>query len=397
MNRFLSVLILLTMLLIGCSTSDSAEDLNGQLLLWHGWSFQDRQILDRITTQFREIYPNVEIITVAIPAEDLKQRYLETAALGLGPDVVIGSDRWIADFTDANVIQSVPPAAFDLVSYSPDALQTARSADGTLYGIPLAQNATVLYYNKATLQFSAPPATFEEWLNHTNGGAVTALNVDFEDAYWGISPFGDSLFDQAGNLRDTSDGLIGWLKWLKTAQRHPNMILSRDTELLQDLFIDGTAQYYVGWSDELPDLLAAMGETRVGVASLPHLADSELMPQPLLRTEVILFNASSAAKQTRLAYAFTNFLTNATQSTILMRETQRVPANRLLQISSEVDELQFMMAEQIEMAIPPSAEIPLTKLIVAGEEAYNNVLTGIQQPEGAAAIFWLRVEAEEKE
>ncbi|MGB1251099.1 MAG: sugar ABC transporter substrate-binding protein [Candidatus Promineifilaceae bacterium] len=394
MNRFFALLFILSIILIGCTANDSDEDLSGQLLLWHSWGFKDRQTLNRITDQFHEIYPDVEIITVAIPAEDLQERYRETAALGLGPDVVIGSDRWIPNYIEENLLQEIPPHMFELVNFSPNSLDTARSADGILYGIPLAQNATVLYYNKSTIQFSAPPETFEEWVNFTNGGEVTALNVDFEDAYWGISPFGNGLFDPEGQIRDESDGLLGWLRWLKEAQSHPNIILSRDTELLQDLFIDGTAHYYVGWSDELPDLLASMGQSRVGVAPLPHVTGSELTPVPLLRTEVILFNESSSNRQTKLAYAFTNFLTNTTQSAILMRETQRVPANRLLQISSEVDELQFMMAEQIAFAEPPPVDLALPVLAKAGAEAYNNVLTGIQQPEGAVALFWLRLETE---
>lgn len=394
MKNFFVLLFILAVMLMGCASDDSAEELRGQLLLWHSWSFQDRQTLNRITTQFREIYPDVEIITVAIPANDLERRYRETAALGLGPDMVIGSDRWIPQYVEDNLIQAIRSPDIDIVTFSSKALRTARSADGTLYGIPLSQNATVLYYNKSISQFDTPPATFEQWIRYANGGDVTALNIDFEDAYWGVTPFGDGLFDADGQMLTDSDGLLGWLEWLKKAQRHPNIILSRDTELLQDLFIDGTAQYYLGWSDELPTLLGAMGETRVGVAPLPHVEDSERMPVPLLRTEVILFNESSSEKQTELAYAFASFLTNTTQSAILMRETHRVPANRQVQISSEVDELQYIMASQIMSATLPSTDVAFSTLLEAGEEVYTNVLTGVRSPESAVALFWLRLDEE---
>ncbi len=421
------IIVLLTFIVfsvVGCQSAATDEQTKGDILLWHSWNESDALVLQRMLNQFREIYPDTDIVTTAIDSRELLSRFEETSALGLGPDIVIGSEEWVMPLAESNLIRSIPiPNPMPFEQNAIDALRY----DGQLYGLPFALYTNVLYYNKETVG-DKPVTSFLEFFNQaetgcqakkdeptptpegtedstpvptvaseiaplTKEGCVLAISTQFDEALWGIGVFGEGITDENGQLRQFSAGFQGWLEWLQQAQLNPNIILSKDKVTLQQLFTLGAVDYYVADSADFGSLLDEVGGDTLGVTLLPNspaqLVESERngVSTPILRVEGLFFNHASSSEQFELAQQLATFLTNTTQSTVFMRQTRRVPANSLVKISDEVDQPQYTFWEQTQAAVPLPSNIDRATVRRIGETLYANVLTGIADPKSSVCSF----------
>lgn len=87
--RIISIIFLL-LILIGCQSSAGDDELEGRISLWHSWSPEEARVLQEALTQFEEIHPKVQIITVAIPEGEILEEFNQVGNNGLGP----GVDDW---------------------------------------------------------------------------------------------------------------------------------------------------------------------------------------------------------------------------------------------------------------------------------------------------------------
>jgi hypothetical protein len=183
------------------------------------------------------------------------------------------------------------------------------------------------------------------------------------------------------------------LEWLRQAQLNPNIILTRDRLTLRQLFSGGVLDYYVADSADYELLAELMGVERVGVSLLPNSpaqmaeAATSGFATPVLGVEALFFNYASRDDRFELAQHVAEFMTNTTQSTIAMRQTTRVPANRLVNISPEIDQPQHAFREQAKTARPLPNDIDHDRLRQIGERVYVNVLTGVSEPAEAMCAF----------
>lgn len=354
------------------SGASSGASSRGKILLWHSWEGTEAQVLSAVLREFDQIYPNLSVISQAVPANELRQRYEQAARLGLGPDLFIAPGEWLVPLAEAGLIQ-------DLRAYEPATENYLSSAlasltyEQALYGLPLALRPMALYYNTALVD--RPAATLDEWLAQTANGRSAAINVNFSAVFWGIQAFGGDLFDDTGRTVLDQGGFANWLSWLRNAQAAPGMILSRDVDSLRDLFFSGKAAYYTGSPDDLQAARAALGADGVSVAVLP--AGPNGPSGPLLHVEAIYFNQATPAAQTRQALLLAAFLTNATQSTTLMRELGRVPANRTVPVDPRLHPAEAGFAAQARTAVPVP-HLPQAALVFSrGDEITRSVLEGV--------------------
>lgn len=392
--QWLLSLFFTLLLLLGCSRAvptSPADGVNGQLegriLVWHGWEGQDAAVLESQIATFRRLYPNITIAVVQVPPAELLPRYSEAARLGLGPDLLIGRSEWLAELVTAAIVQDISAEMGGNTSkYVPTALAQLRYSAG-LYGLPLALRPTALYYNRTLV--ATPAATLDQLLQYATDGHVIALSTRAESAYWGITAFGSPLIGADGTLTADHNGLIGWLNWLKRAQDNPNVILSQDEAALEQLFAAGQASYYVGSADLLAGFQTTLEETAVtgsvvGVAPLPSGANNA---QPLLDVDALYFNAASSSRQYALALVLADFLTNTEQGTVLLRELGRVPASQRVRINERLYPLAAVFAQQGRVAthVPPMLQ-PLL-LGEAGNGMYTAVLSGVRGTDTAVCEY----------
>jgi len=376
--------LLFTLLILSACTAGSTSTLagtHGQILLWHSWNEEETATLARILNKFNEIYPDVDVISQAVPANELLSRYEQSASSGIGPDLFIGPNNWLMPLADQHLIQDLRPYAPATEEYLSRAVASLTYNEG-LYGLPLALRPMALYYN--TQMVTTPPATLDDWLIQAANENPSALNTNFKPAFWGIQAFGGQLFDEDSRIVLDQGGFANWLSWLKTAQDSPGMILSPDEATLRDLFFSGKAAFYTGNPDDLPAARAALGRENVAVAVLP--AGPNGPSGPLLDVEAIYFNHATPPPQTETAVLLAKFLTNANQSATLMREIGRVPANRTVKVDPRIYPAEAGFAAQARTAVAYPNLPQMEPITAGGDDVYKAVLQGVIEPTEAAAF-----------
>ena len=370
----------------GCRAPLPAGAQSGRVLLWHSFNETETPVLNQILQQYQEIHPQTRIISVMVPAAEMQRRYQETADLGLGPDLFIGSSDWVRELADAGLIRGLERGDWGGNDYLAAAVLALRYQE-RLYGLPLSLQPVALFYNRDLV--AAPAATLTEWLQQAEAGQRIALSPRFRQMYWGIGLFGDVLFNTAEDFELRDSGFDPWLDWLKTAQESPGVILLRDETTLQNLFIQEQVAYYVARPPVIPALTAAMAAGKLAVAPLPSLPGRRATP--LLPVDAVMLNTASSQRQQRLALSLAQFLTNPEQSLIFLREAGRVPANRQVRVDARVYPLLAGFVAQSQSAVVIPNWIDLPAFTALGDAVYSNVLAGVLSPAAAVCQFGLDV------
>lgn len=362
------------------------SEIQGRILLWHSWTAEDTEVLDRVIRQFGEANPGTKIVSVAVPAEELLEQYITSSTQGLGPDILVGSSEWVRLLAQNDSIRPLPTGFFGAGRFLPQAVG-ALVLDDRLYGLPLALSVEALYFNRSLV--TQPPHTLDDLIGQLEGQAVFAMVPDFGAAYWGIQNFGTGLFDEDGTFTLDESGFREWLTWLSEAQNEAGMILNRDQAALRQAFMEGRIAYYVGTPEELPDLLEALGEGDLGVATLPD--HTERTSGPLLRVEGVFLSPYSSEHQAELALAAALFLTNAEQNRTFMRLANRIPANLQVQVDPRVYPFTAGFAQQSRRSVTLPTTLMKNSFYELGDQAYANVLGGVLSPDEAVCRFGLDV------
>ncbi len=357
-------------------------DLRGRLLLWHSGGSAMTATLDELTDRFEAVYPDVSVVVVAVPANQLLQRYTEAAANGLGPDLFIGSTRWISDLAQADLIEDIDAHNPNLDVYLSGALVNVRY-DDTTYGIPFTLQPAALYVN--TTLTDTPPATLTELLSQAAEGRTLALTTRFDRLFWGVQSYGGRLFDDGGRVSLNQGAFASWLTWLREAQSSAGVSISADPETMLTLFTRGETAYYVGRPTDLPHIRETMDFNSVAVVPLPSGPSGTA--GPLLDVNAFMFNPNSPGAAPRTAVTLAQFLTNTTQSATLMRELSLVPANRQVRVDSRAFPVISGFIVQSRTAVPMPNTLAMDEVLARGDTVITRVLDGLIEPAEAAEQF----------
>ncbi len=361
------------------SSSNSQDELSGTLLIWHTWPEPDSAILIELLNSFMDVNPGVKVVSEYVPANELRDRYLEQIDSGLGPDVMIGADlNLISDLAKAGHLEDLNMYNLEVESLLPQAIDALYIEDA-LYGLPFAVNTNVLYYNKEII--NQPPATLLELLEAAQAGHQIGIPTDFKNAYWGIRAFGGHVLSQNGDIV-VDEGFIRWLNWLLHANEQSTVILNNNYDDLRQSFLNHEIAFLVGQSIDLPLIQETMTPELLGVALLPGVQDQ---PGSLLNLEVLTISRVSAEE--KLAVKLIEFMTNRIHQRVLaLSGLGQIPVNRHVIIDSRLAPTAAILREQSEYAvIIPLAHVQIeATLNEAGTDIYTQVLAGVLTPEEAA-------------
>ncbi|MGD2048438.1 MAG: extracellular solute-binding protein, partial [Chloroflexota bacterium] len=198
-------------LIVSCQATSPEDELSGRITLWHSWSEEDAVVLEEALAQFEEIHPEVRIVPVALPEDQILGEFNRSGNDGTGPALLIGDDSWIGDLVDAGLIRPFIPDG-DTLSLFNSRNRALTQNQGQIFGVPLFLEPNALYYNKSLV--TEPPETMDELLQDAKAGNQVAFVPRFEEAYGGIQAFGEGLFDDQGNFTLDESGFTEWLIWL---------------------------------------------------------------------------------------------------------------------------------------------------------------------------------------
>lgn len=344
--------------------------------------------LENVLNTFREIHPDVTIKQQAFAdmAEMLAQ-YEVAADAGLGPDLLITAGQQVRPFATAHLIDPITAEVDDTVlpRYDAAALDSLRYGD-EIYGLPVAMDTLVLYYDKNLVE--QPAVTLDALLAEAAQGRLVAISTNFVDAYWGVNAFGGSLFDSERRVILDRGGFANWLAWLKEARDVPGMLLDSNREILRNRFIDDGIAYYVGYASEYRLLtegteeMPGKGEDGIGVAMLPSGPTGG--SAPFLKVQALLFASASSENQREIALEFAKFVTNTEQQSTLMRDIRLVPANDRVRVNPRLEPIVATFTGQARAAVPILNIFEMDAVFQYGGDAYTRVLEGVIEPAEAA-------------
>ena len=104
--------------------------------------------------QYEAANPNVTIQETSVPQPTFVSKVLEEAAGGNTPDMIIGDNPDVPDFTHAGVLEPLtsflPGSGLTENAFFSGPMQAA-TWHGAIYGVPVGSNVELLYYNKTLL------------------------------------------------------------------------------------------------------------------------------------------------------------------------------------------------------------------------------------------------------
>lgn len=373
--------------LMPTSAQDSA--LSGELSLWHGWTGAEADTLNNdILPAWAAANPDVSVEVLAVPFDQLKNKYQTESATGGGPDILIGPLDWVGELATAELIQAVDAAGVDLSVYLPTTV-AALTWDGSVYGVPESFEAVAMYYN--TSQVAEAPATTAELdtvsasiAEATPGSYGLALLSNFYHPAGYLFGFGAKLFDENNMSALDSPETAEFLTWINGLQTKPGYFLQNDDAAISSLFKEGKAAVVFNGPWALGDYQGTLGAENVAVAPLPLISEKgDVAPAPFLGLKHLMINYNSTGDQATLAGTFASWFTGPDSVTFLAEKAGHLPAHTGVDVSANPVAAAFVA--QAESATPLPTIPEMGQVWTPAEDMISKVLSGDSEPAAAAA------------
>jgi ABC-type glycerol-3-phosphate transport system substrate-binding protein len=255
----------------------------------------------------------------------------------------------------------------------------------TLYGLPVSFDTTALFLIRGAPTLT----TLDEMVEQARIGNRVALFSDGFNAFWGMGSFAgpppagaDSFFVPEG--WPSQEALVAWFEWMQQAEDAAGIQLNMGSRRAIALFTNQRLAYYAGNNAQLAEVMEIMSADQVETTLLP--AGPAGPATPLLRSQALFFpralfsgNGNGADQQAGLSFA--TYLSSAEAQNLLLQSGERLPTNRLVDLSQRPVAQAFIT--QAGSAIPyppPGGEETLTRL----DEITRAVLSGDLTPSEAA-------------
>lgn len=383
-HRWLIVALLVSltlMLIASCSLTSSRttdQSLSGRMLLWHSLNTSETEALNQVINSFAELNPQITIkVQVFSNTVELNEQYFNSAASGLGPDLILAPSSWVETLHSSNLINPIDNYMPDNVRarFSPSILEMLQINEQT-YGLPLALDTMSIFVNRQLVE--TPASNLAGVIEQANAGTTVLMPINFFDAFWGIQAFGGQLFDQEGRTILDQGGFANWLAWLRDARSAPGVIQDTNRDVLRQRFLAGNAGYYIGYAAELNEIIAAIGQENITVIPLPM---GPVGPAgPFVSSQAFYFSSVSSENQRLLATQFAQFVTNSEQSSRLMRLVRFIPANTNVRINPRLFPIVAALATQTRTGVPIPTRPEFEAVLRYGNEAYIRTLEGGEPP-----------------
>lgn len=379
----IGLLVFVSTLLLSCSTPDARREgrflPRNAILLWHNLTEPEATALDNVLDRYRRANPDVEIV-VQPQGPTMEEAFIRSVRSGLGPNLLLSNSANVRMLAEANSLVMLDDRVSEDVSarFLSVALRTLYYK-GHLYGLPMAIDTQVLYFNRQLVE--RPAATVDQLMQEASSGQRVLMNSQFTDAVWSARTFGVDLFDVEGNPQDATGGAANWLTWMEQVRDIPGFIIDDNTPALRERFLRGDIPYYVGHSYELNMLNEVFGAD-LGVAQLPSGPAGSA--GPLLTTSALLLNAMSSEHQLELSLDLARFISSSDQQAALMREANFVPANTRTRISEGLYPHIATVIAQARTAVPYFNDAEIQEAFNVLATAYNRTMTGMASATEAA-------------
>lgn len=386
----LLVLIIVSVTLISCAPAAPAAPAEEEpmeeeamaeevtITIWHGYTETEEATFSQVVDDFMAANPNVTIELLAVPFDELQNKFQTEVAAGGGPTLVTGPQDRMAGYAEAGLLASFDEsAAFlgDLVSAAVD----GGRVGGELVGIPINNKVVAMFFNVG--QISSPPATFDELLELAaeNGLAITA--DWFHNYMWGPA-YGATFFDDNFKLvLDSAEGAEAYA-YLKQVCESEGVVCDANDGDMDTLFRQGEVAFRFQGPWASGDFIADLGEESVAVTNIPEIPGVGF-PRPWNQSEMISMNVDATPEETAAAMSFIEYLTGSEAQGLFLNEANWIPSNAGVDTSSNPVVGGFLAQVPYSDPFPVAAELGATWDPMGN--AITQILEGVATPEEALA------------
>jgi arabinogalactan oligomer/maltooligosaccharide transport system substrate-binding protein len=210
-------------------------------------------------------HPEVKVNVLAIPFDQIFNKYETEAAAGGGPDMFTAPNDNLGNEVRAGVVAPVDAyVTGKLDGYTPSGINGV-TVDGKMYAVPGIAKAVALYYNKSTVPTA--PATTDELLQMVKDGKKIVINQNayHNFGFWGA--FGGKLMDDTGKCVADQGGYADALQYLVDLKAAGAMF-ETDGGKADTAFRQGQADMIINGPWVLGDYKTDLGD-KLGVAPIP--------------------------------------------------------------------------------------------------------------------------------
>ena len=366
----------------------SAQGLSGDLTLWHGWTGAEADTLNNvILPAWTAANPDAKVETLAVPFDQLKNKFSTDAASGGGPDLLVGPLDWVGELADGELIAPLDEmATAEVTGAFIPAVVDALKFNDQLFGLPESFETVALYYNKDLVP--TPPTTTEEMKTMSaampEGVYGMALFSNFFHPAGYLFGFGGELFDAENMSIINSPETVEFLNWIKQFTTEPGLFQQNDDAAISSLFKEAKAAMVINGPWALGDYTGALGEDKVGVAPLPLISEkADAAPMPFLGVKHIMMSSNIEGDQATLAFEFMKFFTGPESAGPLAESAGHLPANTAVDVSADPIAQAFITQGE---HVTPMPSIPeMGQVWEPAGQMITTVLSGDATPEEAAA------------
>jgi len=216
---------------MGCGPARTASDDRQEVLFWHFWGGEDRQVVEKIVEQFNASQTKHVVRAIAMPGNNLDLKLFLAIAGKDPPDLVNQDDPVIGDWARRDTLMAIDDIIDqdeldDLHSWLLPAARDLGSYDGRLFGVANGLDVRAMYYNQTLLEEHGfqPPRTIDELddIAKALGPQDSSTRADRFGFLpnpkllwsWGIV-FGGSFFDEKSKTVTVADkGIVAALRWM---------------------------------------------------------------------------------------------------------------------------------------------------------------------------------------
>ncbi len=398
--KLIVLIALLPLLGLGCKGSGtiSRESLT-PVTLEYWRTFDEADDFTEVVAAFRAQYPHITLNIKKVRIEDYEQSLLRAIAEGKGPDIVSLHNTWLRQYQDAlaplpeNITLPVTEvdgkntatvlktklslSLREMRNNFVDVVVADSLIDGKIYGLPLALDAMVLYYNRTLLNqanIPTPPATWSEFKEAVKALIVQDRSGNFVQA--GVS-LGTSrninrspdllaaLMMQNGTEMANANNTRATFDLVPAAIKDKSINPGRDALTFYTDFASPAKEVYT-WNDKMPESLNAFASAKsamffgyayhlplirslapgldLGIAKLPQISSSS---KPVNFANYWTEAVTKQSRHPNEAWAFIQFAASAENVKSFLTRAKKPTALRALIAEQRQDDILITWADQI--------------------------------------------------
>ena len=375
------VVVVLSLALAACGPQEKeapAEAGPVTISIWHGYIETEEAVFSQAVSDFMAANPNITVETLAVPFDELQNKFQTEAAAGGGPTLTTGPQDRMAGYASAGLLAEIDEGAAFIADLVPAAVEGGR-VEGKLVGLPLNNKVVAMFYNKSMVE--TPPADFDELLDMAADHGL-ALTADWFHNYMWVPAFGAQLFDEEYRCALDETGAADAFAYFKTVCESPGVTCDPNDGDMDTLFRQGEAAFRFQGPWMSGDAIADLGAENVGVTRVPPIPEAG-DPHPWNQSEVVSINVNASPEEVDAAMRLIEYLTTAGVQKTFLNEANWIPSNAGVDTSTNPVVGGFL--DQV----PHSDPFPVvTELGATWEpmgDAVTKIIEGVSTPDEALA------------